>query len=616
MSGQRKDMLYWLSVTLVALAGLTTRVLLAMAAVAVSRDAAADYLPLARHWQHGVASKAFAGGIPPLYPILTGYLARIVGNVEPAGRIVSIVGGMLVLLFVFLLAYRLAGRRTALIALALVAFHPYLCEHAADVGTDSLAAGFLVGTVYGVCAYLVTFSFWNVLLAAAMLAGLALTRPEGFAYAPIALLVMLFWPTATPDRTADKETRRQGDKETVGGQPAAHREIGGRSFFARRTRHVGLLVLILLGLCVPRLISVHRKTGTWALDTRQRTWSARILKALRTGEPSYGQWRIWSKGGLDAAGRTIEATGAAFGPAGLLFGIYGLFAARRLRRRRAAMVIVLFVLYGYVLILVGNRISKRYLLGPAAMWQVWTAIGIVLLFLRVRVLLARRTGSHAASGTRKPEGLKWHPGRMRRLPVTAGLIIACLQLPWAARRLHAPSLADRRMGEWIAANFPPGTRIMAMDPIAPWYGQAVKVNLPIFKPSRLTPMAMALRANQVSAAVILVDARGPIWCPDIWPRLQRGQWRYGRILHTETGGSHTLYLLDMSNGAQAEKDARRHRRKARRRRQRQAAKVAASHPAPINEAKRPPRRARKRAGIEAQAASTSMPADAPAATRR
>ena len=488
---------YVLVVSLLLAGGLAVRIGLAWSAVAVTRDAADHYLPLAQAWQEGAGGKAFAGGIPPLYPMLTGCLARLIGDVETAGRAVSIAGGMLVLVFVFLLTYRLAGRWSALVGLALVAFHPYLCQHSADVGPDSLAAGLLAGTVYAVCAYLVTFSFAYALLTAVLLAGLALTRPEGFAYAPLALGVLVFWPV---QRTADTEARGRGDKGwaawslrqaqgrlCVVAGPWASRTCG--RVLCRRMVHIGLLLVLLAGLCAPRLLSVHARTGVWALDTRQRTWTARLWRALRSGEPEYGQLRIWSRGGLEAVGGTIGAAAASFGPAGLIFGGYALLARRRLRRRRVAMVVLVFVLYGVAVVLVGNRVSKRYLLGPAAVWQVWTAIGVVLLFVRVRARLLQRGAS---------------PARLRYMPAAAGLVIAALQLPWVPEQLHREFLADRRMGEWIAANLPAGTRIAAREPVPIWYGRATRVEFPLFKPSWMTPTYMALRAKEMGVRAILV----------------------------------------------------------------------------------------------------------------
>jgi tetratricopeptide (TPR) repeat protein len=63
---------------------------------------------------------------PPLFPLLTGLVGLMTGEVQMAGTIVNALSGLLTILFAILIALRLATPLTALLAGVAIAFHPLI----------------------------------------------------------------------------------------------------------------------------------------------------------------------------------------------------------------------------------------------------------------------------------------------------------------------------------------------------------------------------------------------------------------------------------------------------------------------------------------------------------
>jgi 4-amino-4-deoxy-L-arabinose transferase-like glycosyltransferase len=122
---------------------------------------------------------------PPLYPIALGGLYSLTGPNTDAGRALQVALGVLIVLFVYLLAARLFSKKVALIAAGLAAVNPGLVYLSALLMTENLYILLLLGLFLVVLEDLTSGRVSYVRFAAGgVLAGLtALARPTAFVFA-------------------------------------------------------------------------------------------------------------------------------------------------------------------------------------------------------------------------------------------------------------------------------------------------------------------------------------------------------------------------------------------------------------------------------------------------
>jgi len=479
-----------------------TRLWLLLGAAAVGRDAAKWYLPQALAFSEGRLDEAFVPGIPPLYPVLGGSLARAIGDVETACRLVSLLAGLAAVVLVFRLTLRLFDRFSALLAAALMALHPYQCRFGASVGPDTLGVALLLAAALGLVHYLSQPRFGRAALVGVALSLLALARPEGFAYAGVVLLLMALWPVTDRAR-----------------------------FQPIRFAHVGLLAAVALLLCLPRLWWVHQQTGEWVLDTRQTSVAAKIWQAIADRSFGIGQIRGWQRGGLAAVGDTLESVAAGFGPIALLLGLYALCRHRKDRWGSQAWVPGLLAAFSVLLIFFGNRVSRRYLLGAGALWHPWAGLGLAM----IAGLVDSPASGSAGAGAGRPGS--------HRLRFLIAASLALSQLPWAVR-VETAHRAEREMGQWILRNIGPRLRIVSWDAIPAWYAKADHVPLPRGGRTRGCVRRLVDYAAKNGATLIIVDDRFKRYCPRLFAAMREGRWTYGRVLHQVGRKGRTLTLLE------------------------------------------------------------------------
>jgi len=166
---------------------LVVRIVVAARVVVVPRDSV-TLLELARAARDGDFATLLAHHQHPLFPALTGLLARFGPDLETAGVAISVLAGALAVIPLFDLARRLVGDGAALIAALLFALSPYPARFAGVPLTDSLHLALVLG---GLAAGLRVLDGRRVAvwaLTAGLLLGAAyLARPE----AAIAAMVLL-----------------------------------------------------------------------------------------------------------------------------------------------------------------------------------------------------------------------------------------------------------------------------------------------------------------------------------------------------------------------------------------------------------------------------------------
>lgn len=233
----------------------------------------AEYGRLAENLFSGVGYVGIAGEgtqlfFPPLFPILIGAVSMLTGDTELAGRSISLIAGALAPLPAFIIAARMYGSRTGLIAAAIIACQPFLIFLSTTVFVEMTFLTVILGAI---CfAMLATDNPRpRYLIGSGVLYGLAyLMRPEAAAYmlvaAAIVALSMLL-------RRSDVSATR----------------------FAR----IGLLIVPFICLAAPYIVWLSAQTGDFRLEGKSPLNIATEIRAQK-GEPLHAV-----KFGVDADAR-------------------------------------------------------------------------------------------------------------------------------------------------------------------------------------------------------------------------------------------------------------------------------------------------------------------------
>lgn len=163
------------------------------------RDDPADYHRLAASVArgHGFGDTVLAAGggptafRPPLYPFLLGVVYRLGGVDVGTARLVQAGLGVAAVGLLGLLAARLAGRKVALVTMALAAVYPPLLLAGGSLLSESVSLPLELGALLAALAHRRSGGGWRWPLLAGVLVGLAvLARPNhAVLLVPVALLV-------------------------------------------------------------------------------------------------------------------------------------------------------------------------------------------------------------------------------------------------------------------------------------------------------------------------------------------------------------------------------------------------------------------------------------------
>lgn len=179
---------------------------------------------------------------PPVYPLLIGFIWYLIHNLEFAGQIVSVIGGGLLVLPVFLLAQNMFGRKAALWSSLFISICPPLIFGSTEIRVVSLYTFLFIMMVYiGWKALRSTKCSWSAL--AGLMIGLCyLTRVEAFLFFPLYIFLTILF---SKDNT---------------------------SHFLTKIKHISLKVLLLIFVFIvtaaPYWIFLRHHTGKWMISGR------------------------------------------------------------------------------------------------------------------------------------------------------------------------------------------------------------------------------------------------------------------------------------------------------------------------------------------------------------
>lgn len=178
---------YLLSIMLV---GLVVRLVNVMTASAIEIDGV-SYALIADAIVRGAFGEAMKAFFPPFYPLFIAFTHVFVEDWELAGRLTSLVFGLLIIYFSYLFFKRFLGERKALYGAFILAIHPYLARYSGQVLSESLATFLFTVTVFFFYQGWTEGKGTYVGMSGCFLGFTYLTRPEYLVYcAPFVLLLI------------------------------------------------------------------------------------------------------------------------------------------------------------------------------------------------------------------------------------------------------------------------------------------------------------------------------------------------------------------------------------------------------------------------------------------
>lgn len=408
----------------------------------------------------------------PLYPALIRLVAAGPVGLETAGVLVSILGGLLSVIAIFLFTRFAFDREIAWLSAWIVALHPWAVDFSADVMSDGLYAGlYLLG--FAAMARTVMKPGLRSGAACGLAAGLAyLVRPEGIGLLMIGGLLLAIRAIVEPPlrRRLLLGALALGLVGTIVASPLvleASRRAGGLVLTQKKS-----LTNLMLGSSdekarPPSSPAIH-PSGASRPTPSALPMPASAIRAEGRGEhkPTHD-----FSGLLEAVWRMLSTSLAAMRYELLPFALLGLWAMRGQRDRwREASIGLPILLYSVVLTILvwgAGYVSRRHAL---AAWL--PAVGFVA--VGWRFACRKLTGWARAQGFSRWVRLET-PGQI----LLALVVTLCLV--WGMRDLR-PRRQDRvpvrAAGEWLARNHPDSGAVAAQKLRTAYYAREPFVPLP------------------------------------------------------------------------------------------------------------------------------------------
>ena len=368
----------------------------------IQRDGV-TYVTLARQIASGQALEALSYPLShPLYPLLMAGLSKVTGDFVLAGAVISILLGTLTLVPFYLLARALVGIIPALLAMALLALHPYHTRFSATVLADptyiflvslALLLGFRQAKgdslLYGVWAGLAV--------------GLAyLVKPEGMAVLPVVLLAPLLVRSAGP-------------------------RSKGRIALAMLMPLVGFLVM-----ASPYLIFLRQLTGSWMLTQKVQVGQLAALGGSLSLPTTAYEWP-----------RTFAETLHPLFLAVLVVGIvYRKEVVRRQEARYGLAFVALFALLTFFRLASSGYLSKRQVLPMAMVCLWWSGVGLVEAAALLERLRRRRKPVSVPPGKSSAD-VSW-----KMLTIVTAFVVVLVSIKTLAPQGRA-KLPLKYAGQWL-----------------------------------------------------------------------------------------------------------------------------------------------------------------------
>ncbi|MCL4216346.1 MAG: glycosyltransferase family 39 protein [Candidatus Hydrogenedentes bacterium] len=387
----------------------------------------------------------FDGTIPVLYPLLSAAAALVAPDMEWAGRLVSLIAGILLIAPVYLLARLMHGRKSAFVAGLIAALWPWLADYACRVGPEALASALWFSALYALVRMMRGEHIW--LLVAPLLFFLVhLVRPEGTFHllaAPVFALILV--------------------------------EHGKRAAMRRLVPYIAIAA----GLLIAHALFMKFALGEATISYRLR-------------DPAGTLRFLFVRRGVEAV-RTFRATlsnvlPVMLGPYLLIFAGVGIFHRSVWKRDgRIELMVTAFALLQWLMAIVSTWPEPRYMMNVIIVVSLWSARGLVIV-------------THEAASSPSFR-------RFRHVPVSgmAALMLLGTILTVAPEYMGRVPLEPREYkfaGQWMKANLEPGL-IITRKPQVGFYA-----DMPTLGPAPTDSVQDAIaRGMEAGAKYLVVDER-------------------------------------------------------------------------------------------------------------
>ncbi len=487
---------------LLLLLALAARLALAAQDFVVAPDGA-TYLDLARRFAAGDWRNGFHPQWSPFYPFVAGLVARFTGDVELAGKLVSVFAGVGLVALLYRFYRQCYDAETAFVGAVGAAFFVHLLNYSAQAMTESLYLLLLVASLHAGWRALRENSLKYCCLTGILLGLSYLTRPEAFGY---------FWLFAVLALTGK-----------FSAQPAAH----------KRNAQCAIALLVGALLCAgPYIWFIHHAAGVWTISLKLQAnlLGGHIGTGQATRETAVQGWAAW----LALSCRTalynlkLQHVSLAYIFPPLLWpwlglGLFGRSWTRERTQREIYLTLFLLAtVAGYSITVV----EARYLLPLAPVLLGWLAHGLV----NFRDWLAAQLPFNG-----RLRGLL--TARPLLLPVLCALALSFYLAPALALFTDAQAGNDawlprgaefQQAGRWIKQQQGAGRRIISTDLRVPFYAEGERIQLPPkTTPEGLTALIAQERADFVvltgrdiketpELAQFLNEGMNPSGCAQVW----------------------------------------------------------------------------------------------------
>jgi len=471
---------YWPVLAILVLA-LSLRLFWILHEVPVLQGDEAEYARLAENLvkRHGYLGMREGPQVmyPPFFPALIAAASVVVESYEVGGRLITVLGGLMLIVAVFAVGTEMYGRGIGLLAAALAACHPVLIALSGAMVSESVYLPLtLSGTYFGLRA--LESRGWGSAVSCGILFGLAyLTRPDGLFYPlVIAAALIMTYPI--------------------------------RGISAARATVTALLVLIpFVALASPYVAWLSIRCGGFRLEGKSvmnYTISERRNAGMTLPEATLGigpdlreegPWlspnvfviqapypvpfgavaRAW----IASANRNKDEIFYDFVRAptlGSLLAIglvtLGLFRHTWSRRRWIREGILLTMTIGYLVILLGQHlVAFRYEMPLVSILLLWWAKGI------------DEASRWATLSVRQLVGSRWARAGTQ-VGVCAGLVLLIVLLATRGggqlfRDESAIQLDLKDAGVWLAEYRSGPKRILGYEPAVSYYGGGIRLHFPV-----------------------------------------------------------------------------------------------------------------------------------------
>ncbi len=213
----------------------------------------------------------------PLFPILIGAAWKVLGNLELAGQLASVLAGALLVFPVFTFARELYGLPTGLIAAALTAVFPVFVYASTEIRLTSLYALLTLAMAWLMYRHARRPGFAAGLATGAAGALCYLARPEAILFLPLAGLLPFLRRTSREGNPAE-HSRVGGASRPDPDRQASRRDAaltGKEPMSENARRWSGRMLLYLAGITLgfailssPYWVFLKRHLGHWTLNGR------------------------------------------------------------------------------------------------------------------------------------------------------------------------------------------------------------------------------------------------------------------------------------------------------------------------------------------------------------